>query len=217
MLEKILQYNPRLFTFLNIPVTIHISTIVFLLLYLLLAPSTFVVLVIAFASVIPHEFGHILAARHFGIACRKVILLPLGGMALLEDIPKNWYKELIIAAAGPLVSLTLCLWTLPLALLSMSFTNLILLLTLVNGMLFFFNLLPILPLDGGRMLRAGLASQLHWSRATLISIRLGQGLAIFLGTLSLMTSNWFLAVMMLVLIFLGEGELRKNESPHHQS
>ena len=60
-----------------------------------------------FACVVAHELGHSLAALAFGTKTRGIILLPIGGVALLEQIPREAHKEILIAIAGPLVSVAL--------------------------------------------------------------------------------------------------------------
>jgi Zn-dependent protease len=132
-----------------------------------------------FLCVLLHEFGHILMARRFGIRTPDVILLPIGGVARLERIPEEPRQELLIAVAGPAVTLAIAgllwgwLWLAgePAALLpSVAFkggfaTDLL----RVNVMLFLFNLLPAFPLDGGRVLRSVLATRMNYVRATRIA------------------------------------------------
>src|SRR3954468_3887761 len=64
-------------------------------------------LIALFACVLFHEFGHILMARRFGVRTPDVILLPIGGVARLERIPDEPTQELLIAVAGPLVTLAI--------------------------------------------------------------------------------------------------------------
>ena len=65
-----------------------------------LATNIFIV-VLMFACVVLHELGHSLVARRFGIKVARILLLPIGGMALFDSIPRQPAKELAIAAAGP--------------------------------------------------------------------------------------------------------------------
>ena len=60
-----------------------------------------------FGSVLLHELGHSLTAAHFGIRTQDIVLTPIGGIARVTEMPKNPKQEIIIAVAGPLVSLTL--------------------------------------------------------------------------------------------------------------
>src|SRR5205085_516095 len=71
--------------------------------------SSVVFLVLIFACVLAHEFGHIFAARAFGVSTPDVTLLPIGGVARLERIPERPHEEFIVAIAGPLVNVAIAL------------------------------------------------------------------------------------------------------------
>jgi len=110
-----------------------------------------------FASILAHEFGHALVAMHAGIGVSSVTLFVLGGVSRIVEEPRTAWEELRIAAAGPLVSIatagvflgvTPFLGGYPLAM------SIAIYLVLVNAALALFNMLPALPLDGGRVLRA---------------------------------------------------------------
>jgi Zn-dependent protease len=114
--------------------------------------------ILFFASILAHEFGHALAAQAFGIPCRGVTLFALGGVSRIASEPRTAREELVIAGAGPAVSVALAFLFAGLALFcsrgSPVFAALNTYLALVNAGLAIFNLLPALPLDGGRVLRA---------------------------------------------------------------
>src|SRR5271166_2008100 len=123
-------------------------------------------IVLIFACVVLHEFGHILAARRYGISTPTVTLLPIGGVASMERLPTNPRQELVVALAGPAVNLViglvlvLALGTLrPAELTQIDNPNLSLLgrLAAANIFLAVFNLIPAFPMDGGRVLHALLA------------------------------------------------------------
>src|ERR1700745_3373668 len=68
-----------------------------------------VFLVLLFACVVAHEFGHIFTARAFGVSTPDVTLLPIGGVGPLERIPEEPYEEFLVAIAGPLVNVAIAI------------------------------------------------------------------------------------------------------------
>ena len=133
-----------------------------------------------------HEMSHILAARRYGIFTPLITLSPLGGIAHLGTPAPSPRAELWIALAGPAVHLPFLAVFWPLSLLidpaagrptgwyesPLHFT--VDFLRQVNLWLLVFNLLPVFPLDGGRVLRALLSMKLDGGRATRIACRIGQ-------------------------------------------
>ena len=114
-----------------------------------------------FASILAHEFGHALVAIRCGIPVSSVTLFVLGGVSRIAEEPRTGREELLIAAAGPAVSV-LCAVAFLFAGVAVSgspvASAVAFYLVLVNAALAIFNLLPALPLDGGRMLRAAMWS-----------------------------------------------------------
>ena len=166
-----------------------------------------------FACVLFHEFGHILMARRFGVRTPDVILLPIGGVARLERIPDEPRQELLIALAGPAVTLAIVvllylvlavsgpepsLWGLQPA--GPFLDNLM----RVNLYLLLFNLFPAFPMDGGRVLRALLASRLGLVSGTRIAARLGQASAVVAGFYGL-TAGMPILLLISLFVFLGAG------------
>ncbi|MBI5910535.1 MAG: site-2 protease family protein, partial [Betaproteobacteria bacterium] len=140
------------------------------------ALDSLVFLLLLFLCVLLHEFGHIFSARAFGVPTSYVTLLPIGGVAQLERIPEEPGQEFLIAIAGPLVNvfITILLVAVGGATLqsnaaagldNMQF-SLIDRLAAVNLVLALFNMIPAFPMDGGRVLRALLASRFGFVRAT---------------------------------------------------
>ncbi|QDV35930.1 site-2 protease family protein [Tautonia plasticadhaerens] len=143
-----------------------------------------------FGCVLLHELGHALMARRFGIPTEHITLYPIGGVARLHRMPREPAAELLIALAGPAVNvaiaLALFLIRIALGAVSPALTTglpglLIRELLVVNVLLAGFNLIPIFPMDGGRVLRALLSAPLGRLRATVIAATLGQVLAILAG------------------------------------
>lgn len=152
-----------------------------------------------FGSVFLHEMGHCRAARQVGGNAHEVTLWPLGGLASV-DIPSRPLSHLAVASGGPLVNLVLWLALLPFVISQESpqvgsfflrwpaepITDPIAIAAAVNLDLLLFNLLPALPLDGGRILHSIL-----WQRR-------GEGVA----TQKLVISGKIVALVLAVVWFL---------------
>ncbi len=167
-------------------------------------------ILLLFLCVLLHEYGHALTARRYGVKTRDIVLLPIGGLARLESIPEEPRKELAIAAAGPAVNVAIAagLWFwlqltggfLPVDEVALTTGPLAERLLVANIVLVVFNLVPAFPMDGGRMLRAFLAMNLPYARATEIAANVGQGLAFLLGFLGLFTNPFLLFIAFFVFI-----------------
>ena len=172
-------------------------------------------LLLLFLCVVLHEFGHILAARYFGVRTPDVVLLPIGGMSRMERIPDEPRQELLIAVAGPAVSLVIALALIlvlgglpsPLELRPENAgRSMLAQLAWANLMLLAFNLLPAFPMDGGRVLRALLSSRFGHARGTRIAAAIGQALAIILGLTALLAGHVLLALIALFIYFAAGAE-----------
>jgi stage IV sporulation protein FB len=199
------MWNPKLCTILGIDLHLHFSFIIAMLAVTIMAPSYLLYIAILFVSVVAHEYGHILAARRYGIGCKQVLITPIGGIAFLEGLPRDPTAELVVVGAGPAVSLVLGLWGIALSFITPF--NLFMTFGIVNGALFLFNVLPIFPMDGGRMLRAGLTYTMSYKESTKIATRVGQGMALAVGVLALLSLNFMLALTMLAVGMMGQKEL----------
>lgn len=182
-----------------------------------------VVTAILFAIVVLHELGHSVAAQSFGVPVRQIVLLPIGGVAQLGRIPEKPSQELVIAIAGPLVNFLLAGAMLVVGLVAgaeLGLRNLRLLmfefgrasLTAVfsyvfvsNLLLGLFNLLPAFPMDGGRILRALLATRMSYPRATSTAVTIGRGIAWLMGLWGFLGGGVFL-VLIAVFIYVGAGQ-----------
>lgn len=173
-----------------------------------------------FACVTLHELGHSIAAQVFKIPVREIVLLPIGGVAMLGRMPRQPIQELVIAAAGPAVNVVIAVSLAAAGGLSGLFASLdretlaqglvpapsvatfVSWLMVANIALVLFNLIPAFPLDGGRMLRAGLALLTNYRNATAIAASIGQTVALILGAVGIASGNLILALIA-VFVFFG--------------
>jgi Zn-dependent protease len=179
--------------------------------------AVFLILTV-FGCVLLHELGHALTAKRYGIATRDITMLPIGGVARLERMPREPRQELLVAAAGPAVNVVIAglLFVFLLVFyggidLSDAFAvegNFLAQLMHVNVFLVLFNLLPAFPMDGGRILRALLATKLDYARATTIAARVGQVLAVGFAIAGIFGPNPFLFLIALFVFIGAEAESR---------
>jgi Zn-dependent protease/CBS domain-containing protein len=144
-----------------------------------------------FLCVLLHELGHAFAAKAYGIRTVDITLLPIGGVARMERMPEKPAQELVVAIAGPLVNVVIAAALLLVLavtgnldfgeVLDPTRFNALWALLYTNVMMVVFNLIPAFPLDGGRVLRALLATRLSYERATQIAATVGQALALLMG------------------------------------
>lgn len=183
------------------------------------ALATVTLVVLIFACVLAHEFGHIFAARRYGIKTPEVILSPIGGIANMERIPDDPRQELIVALAGPAVNVVIA--AILLLLLGANFSaadlaniqnpaiGLLAQVAGVNVILVLFNMLPAFPMDGGRVLRALLAMRMDYARATRIAGRIGQAAAIAFAALGLFWNPMLILIAVFV-YFAASAEIEQS-------
>ncbi|KUK41860.1 MAG: Peptidase M50 [Clostridia bacterium 62_21] len=130
---------------------------------------------IAFGVVLIHELAHIWAARRLGISVGQIEILPFGGVAEMgSELVLQPAKEIMVALAGPVANLALCMFAFGLLHYGVWHAALTPFFIQCNLLLFAFNLLPGLPLDGGRIWRAFLASRVGLTESTLYAATWGQ-------------------------------------------
>ncbi len=209
----------------GIPIKVHI-TFIFLLLFMSImishagADISFLygmfIIVLIFLCVVLHEVSHSLVAKHFGINVRDIILLPIGGVAQIEEMPEDPKEEILIAIAGPLLSLTLSAIFLILSILvygkskieiDIFSKNILMTLFTINLVLGIFNIFPAFPMDGGRVLRGVLALFMNHLKATKIAVSIGQLFAIFFIFFGIFY-NWWL-ILIGFFIYLGASSEEK--------
>ncbi|MBA3882200.1 MAG: site-2 protease family protein [Chthoniobacterales bacterium] len=164
-------------------------------------------ILLLFACVLLHEFGHAFAAKAFGINTPDITLLPIGGVARLERMPEKPGPELIVALAGPAVNVVIALGLFVvvgfrgiLDAATVEAPNMMVQLMVINVWLVLFNLLPAFPMDGGRVLRALLATRLNYARATQIAATVGQGCAFIFGFIGLFGNPMLIFIALFIYI-----------------
>jgi Zn-dependent protease/CBS domain-containing protein len=213
-----MSWSIKLFTFGGTAVRMHLT---FLLLLAWIAAIGYMrgtaqdavygvlFILVLFACVVLHEFGHIWAGRRYGIRTPDVTLLPIGGVASMERMPEKPVQEIVVALAGPAVNAVIAFVLLVILGLNFDPTKMSVEslgasfwahVAIANVILLVFNMIPAFPMDGGRVLRAVLAMWLGFARATMVAARIGQGLAVLFAILGLMGNP--LLILIAAFIFL---------------
>jgi len=167
-----------------------------------------VFVILLFACVVAHEFGHALTARRYGIKTPSITLLPIGGLAQLEKMPEKPGQEILVALAGPMVNVAI--WAIlmlagakmPLEMtgeLDLTGPGFLGRLAFVNLFLAVFNLIPAFPMDGGRVFRALLSLAMDRVQATRVAATAGQIVAFLFGFAGLSSGN---PVLILIAVFV---------------
>ncbi len=151
-----------------------------------------------FLSILLHELGHAFTAMRMGLGIRAITLFLFGGVAEMEDEPPDPRSELLIAVAGPVVSVLIAFacWMVGAALgaiLPITALAILRYLTIINLIVVAFNLLPAFPLDGGRVFRSILWKRKgNLKQATKVAAGFGRffgALLIALGVLNFIGGN----------------------------
>ncbi len=184
-----------------------------------------VVTVLLFICVVIHELAHSLTSTWMGYPVEDIVLLPLGGVSQIEQMPEGPGQELLMAIAGPLSNLVIALLLgvfslfTPVSLfaslrrlatdpMSLGWQDTVPYLILTNVALAAFNLIPAFPMDGGRVLRSLLATVMPQMQATDVAVRIGQGFAWLLGLGGLVTGN---LIWILIAVFVYSGAAQEGQ------
>jgi len=159
---------------------------------------------LAFASVLLHELGHAVVARRLGVPILGIELSFFGGAAKMAGMPKTANHEIMIAIAGPAVSVGLALAGFGLG--ALTGVWLFTLIGWINVVIAGFNLIPALPMDGGRILRALLTRKLDYVRATDVAVTVARVGAIGFAVLGLYWGSMQLVILAPLLWVMGTRE-----------
>lgn len=209
-----LMWAPSIGTVFGIRIRVHMLFILYIAFELLGAGGNFLYsahfLFILFGSVFLHELGHCYAARKVGGSADEVLMWPLGGLATVDG-PRTPWPQFAIAIGGPCVTLLLLVisrtimwlamganrhvpmspfwwpnfsnpWVSPWAWLDLTFRT--------NLGLFLFNLWPMYPMDGGRMLQCGLWWKMGLRRSMFVTTAVGMVAAVIMGFVAILPSMW---------------------------
>ena len=171
-----------------------------------------------FVCVVLHELGHSLTAKRYGVNVPRILLLPIGGMAEMDHIPRQPSAEFLITIAGPAVNFVIAAVLLPFTwrtvlgtedIADFSGAELLAQLFLANLVMGTFNLLPVYPMDGGRILRSILAIWLPYLQATRWAVMTTRVLApIFAFCAVYFLDWWMLGVLFVFILMTGNTEYR---------
>ncbi len=200
----------------GIPIRVHI-TLIILLIYVAFryGLSGVLIAVGVFASVALHELGHSWVARRKGCHVHEIMLLPIGGIAKMSNMPARPKDEFLMAAAGPLTSLALAAVFYLLTALA-SVAELFAILAGINLMLCLFNLLPSFPMDGGRIFRAFMTPRLGKLKATALAARIGRIMAVAFGIFGLFIGH-FMLILIAIFIYQAAGAEYRAVYAQHMS
>jgi Zn-dependent protease len=171
-----------------------------------------------FLCVVLHELGHSLTARRYGVNVPRILLLPIGGMAEFDRIPRRPSAEFLITIAGPAVNFVLAALLLPFVwrcllgtvdIADFSAAELLTQLFWANLVMGTFNLLPVYPMDGGRILRSILALWLPYLRASWWAVMVARLLAPLLAFVAIYYfHSWMLGILFVFIFMAGNSEYR---------
>jgi Zn-dependent protease len=171
-----------------------------------------------FGCVVLHELGHAFMARHYGIPTLDITMYPIGGVARLTRMPSKPKEEFMIAIAGPAVNVAIAgvlyvVNELIGANISMyeamnTQANVLGMLMWINLGLVVFNMMPAFPMDGGRVFRAALATQMDYRTATHIASLAGQAIAVVFAIYGIVSGMWTLPFVAIFVFIAARQEVQ---------
>jgi len=191
-----------------------------------------ILMALVFGCVVLHELGHSLMAQEYGIRVRNITLFPFGGAAFIEQMPMRPRSEFMITIAGPAVNVAIAATMLPLLFLygvvrgyesfgdylnyldSVAPSGLLIYIFFANVMIVLFNLIPAFPMDGGRLVRAGLTRIIGRERATSLAVWLGLAVSIAMAIFGIWIREFTLPLIaiFMVVVAYSEGKAVRLES-----
>lgn len=216
-----MKYSLKIFSIFGIPIELHFSFLLLIIAVYIVAlfnliPGVDIVIAVLitllFVVVVLHELTHSYVAQRYGVEIERIILLPIGGISAMKELPKDPSKELRIAISGPLSNLVIAALFYPIYLffgnsLSHSLNFLLYNFILLNLLLGVFNLLPAFPMDGGRVLRAFLAERMNFIRATELAASIGKQLAIIMAIVGIFFNPFLILIG--IFVYLGADQESK--------
>lgn len=201
----------KLGTFFNIPLYVHWSTILVATMFAISEPALFPMYILTLFFVALHEYGHSLMARHFDWEVQDITMYAVGGVASMRfsSDPK---QEFAVAAAGPAVNFFFLAVFFGISLIVDYFqVKPLMLLTglcmMANAIIPAFNLIPIFPMDGGRIIRSITSMFFGHYRATYLTVRYSQMGGIILSVLAFCYGWVFPGIIFLIAALLAQVEL----------
>lgn len=223
--------NIKLFKMLGVDVFLNVTWFFVFALFFTWTGTTLVLfltelgtVLILFGAILLHEFGHILAARSYGVSCDRVVLHILGGVAFInpKEVKKLTPKQnMWVYFAGPLVNLVIFSISFILFSLYTTFFNsisidgfhiIMITIMLFNAVIFIFNLLPIFPMDGGGLLR-NLMLHLRVKNAITISAIISMVFCLALLTFSIMFASIVGGIISILFFLYAIAEIKKEKNP----
>jgi len=193
----------RVGTLFGFPIRIHLSFLLLLGVVMVFSGGLAGVALVTMVagSVLVHELGHALMARHLGVSVRAIGLHFFGGAAEMTSLPRSPGDEDALAEAGPALSFELA--GLGHGLAAVTGVHALAIFGWVNLMLGAFNLLPAFPSDGGRILRALLARRRGLVRGTDLAVKVGRVVCLAMAVTGLAIGSFQLVLIAVVLWTMG--------------